>query len=161
MAVRSSLTLTQSDQTNGSAIEDTVLSIVACASPSNEPDRQPTSRTKANLIAGRGSTQSFCRFIFNLSFLLVWCVGEVFKSSQFYGVTWSKDKNKWHAQGGANGSGGRHLGYYTSELDAAIAYDNCVRRKHVSLPLFLPILALSHAFPLRFMFEIEGSFLEA
>lgn len=52
------------------------------------------------------------------------------KSSRFQGVSWRKDTNKWQAhiqyQGKSIG-----IGSYTSEIDAARAYDNKARELHV------------------------------
>jgi len=49
-------------------------------------------------------------------------------SSRFKGVTWRKDTQKWQAQGWWHGK--RHsLGSYTSEKDAADAYNQFVQEK--------------------------------
>lgn len=43
-------------------------------------------------------------------------------SSKFKGVTWDKRSKKWQAQIGINGKN-KYLGLFTSEIDAAKAYD--------------------------------------
>lgn len=43
-------------------------------------------------------------------------------SSRFKGAWWCKDKKKWRASIKANGKQ-NHIGYFTSELDAAKAYN--------------------------------------
>jgi hypothetical protein len=45
------------------------------------------------------------------------------KSSQYYGVNWSKQRKKWRAVIVVNKKQ-IHLGFYDDELDAAIAYNN-------------------------------------
>jgi hypothetical protein len=45
------------------------------------------------------------------------------KSSQYYGVNWSKQRRKWRAVIVVNKKQ-MHLGFYEDELDAAIAYNN-------------------------------------
>jgi len=44
------------------------------------------------------------------------------KSSNYHGVTWAKDRNKWHAQIAKDGKH-YHLGHFLTEQDAAKAYD--------------------------------------
>lgn len=47
-------------------------------------------------------------------------------SSKFKGVSWYKGSQKWQCIACVNGKG-KHLGYFTSELEAALAYDNYVK----------------------------------
>ena len=47
-------------------------------------------------------------------------------TSAYPGVSWNKDKEKWHAAVRVNGKK-RHLGYFDVELDAAIAYREACR----------------------------------
>ena len=48
-------------------------------------------------------------------------------SSKYVGVSWEKPRNKWRAQIFINGKH-KHLGYFDTEEDAAIAYDQTVRK---------------------------------
>ena len=43
-------------------------------------------------------------------------------TSQYKGVSWNKQRNKWRAQIRINGKS-KHIGYYTNELEASIEYD--------------------------------------
>jgi len=47
-------------------------------------------------------------------------------SSQFKGITWYKRDGKWQVQIRINGNQ-KHLGYFDSETDAALAYDAAAR----------------------------------
>jgi hypothetical protein len=49
------------------------------------------------------------------------------KSSKYIGVTWRKDRSRWRALIRFNGKL-IELGKFKSEIDAAIAYDNAVKR---------------------------------
>lgn len=48
---------------------------------------------------------------------------------KFKGVFWRKDKNRWAATIGANRKT-YHLGYFKSDIDAALAYDEAARNLH-------------------------------
>lgn len=83
-------------------------------------------------------------------------------SSSYKGVSWNKKRRKWRAkiQDGeirANGQATpRHLGYFTSEIEAALAYDKAARQsfgEYAALNFALPgeVSALrsnNHANPL-------------
>lgn len=47
-------------------------------------------------------------------------------SSQYKGVTWAKNKDRWVAQIQANGRR-KFLGYFTDEITAALVYDAAAR----------------------------------
>jgi hypothetical protein len=47
-------------------------------------------------------------------------------SSKFKGVYWYKQRQKWAVYCCIDGKG-KHLGLFTSELEAAVAYDNFVK----------------------------------
>jgi hypothetical protein len=51
------------------------------------------------------------------------------KSSKYKGVYWHKRIRKWAAQITADKKS-RHLGYFTSEIDAALAYDAAAKKLH-------------------------------
>jgi hypothetical protein len=44
-------------------------------------------------------------------------------SSQFKGVSWSRQHGRWYAYCGTSGKGRRFLGLFTDEIEAARAYD--------------------------------------
>lgn len=48
------------------------------------------------------------------------------RSSELPGVAWNKRSRKWQAQIGVNGKT-KHLGYYTDEYDAYLAYRKAVK----------------------------------
>jgi hypothetical protein len=48
-------------------------------------------------------------------------------SSVFKGVSWHRRERKWHAQIQSSGKKKKHLGYFTDEVDAAMAYDDASR----------------------------------
>src|SRR5258708_21472049 len=50
-------------------------------------------------------------------------------TSGYKGVTWSKDRGKWLANVGYNGSN-KHAGYFDDPLSAALAYDPLARILH-------------------------------
>jgi len=50
-------------------------------------------------------------------------------SSNYVGVSWHKDNKKWRANIASNGKD-IHLGYFNNELDAAIAYNNALKKYH-------------------------------
>ena len=52
---------------------------------------------------------------------------EVLPTSKFRGVSWKERDNRWRAEIWVNGKR-NHLGYFTSEVDAARAYNAAVRR---------------------------------
>ena len=63
-------------------------------------------------------------------------------SSRFKGVTWSKASGKWRAYITPNGKE-QHLGYFTDESSAALAYDFAAARLHgefavLNFPYALP-----------------------
>jgi hypothetical protein len=47
-------------------------------------------------------------------------------TSEYKGVYWSKQKRRWHALITIDGHG-RHLGFYISDTEAALAYDDAAR----------------------------------
>jgi len=49
------------------------------------------------------------------------------KSSKFKGVSWSRKARKWTASIYVNGNS-KHLGTFSSEMDAALAYDDAAER---------------------------------
>ena len=49
-------------------------------------------------------------------------------SSKYKGVSWNKEKQKWHSLITLNYRG-KHLGYYASEEEAARAYDKAAREQ--------------------------------
>lgn len=50
-------------------------------------------------------------------------------TSQYKGVYWYKALRKWHSRISVAGEQ-IHLGYFMSEMDAALAYDNAARKYH-------------------------------
>lgn len=50
------------------------------------------------------------------------------KSSAYKGVTFDRQAGKWKAQIGGGGKKNQHLGHYSQELTAALAYDSAARR---------------------------------
>lgn len=63
-------------------------------------------------------------------------------SSQYKGVYWSKQKRRWHALITID-SRSRNLGFYTSETEAALAYDDAAREVFgefacINFPLGVP-----------------------
>lgn len=52
-----------------------------------------------------------------------------FGTSQYHGVSWHKGRRKWQAQIKVGGKP-IHLGFFDTELDAAIAYDEASRKYH-------------------------------
>ena len=49
-------------------------------------------------------------------------------SSQYKGVSWNKYRDKWRSQIEINGKQ-KHLGYFTSEEDAAEVYQKALKEK--------------------------------
>lgn len=49
-------------------------------------------------------------------------------SSEYVGVYWCKDKNKWRSQINYNGKT-KHLGYFINEIEAHFAYQNELNKK--------------------------------
>ena len=50
-------------------------------------------------------------------------------ASQYKGVHWNKRDKKWYAHIGVD-SKLKHIGYYDSEIEAAIAYNNAAKKYH-------------------------------
>jgi hypothetical protein len=68
--------------------------------------------------------------------------------SQYKGVTWYKAGGKWVAQIGLNGKRS-HLGYFTDERQAAIAYDSAARElfgafAHTNFPPKKPVESIQN-----------------
>lgn len=59
-------------------------------------------------------------------------------SSKYKGVAWHKKKRKWIASVSANKKS-HHLGYFTSEKDAAIAYNHKAKELHSEFAYLNPI----------------------
>ena len=58
-----------------------------------------------------------------------WNTGSYGGRSKYKGVNYQKDKNKWRARYKDHGQR-FHIGYYATELEAAIAYDKAVEHLH-------------------------------
>jgi hypothetical protein len=57
-------------------------------------------------------------------------IGKVNSTSQYKGVSWASGKKKWRACIRLPTGGNKHIGYYTSELAAAIAYNKVAEKLH-------------------------------
>ena len=58
-----------------------------------------------------------------------WNTGSYGGRSKYKGVNYQKDKNRWRARYKDHGQR-FHIGYYATEIEAAIAYDKAVEHLH-------------------------------
>lgn len=56
-------------------------------------------------------------------------------NSKYYGVGFSKTKNKWRARLAKYKEFDKHIGYFDTEIEAAIAYNNEVKKLSFSMPI--------------------------
>lgn len=61
------------------------------------------------------------------------------RSSEFKGVYWSKEKKKWVSQIKKAGCKTKHIGYFVSEIHAAIAYNTAARECHGEFAFINPV----------------------